>query len=172
MKKMKKTIFASIVLLSLFFTCSYAQDNPNFAQGQYDLNIGIGLGSNLGGGLPISASLDVGISDQISLGGYLGFVNVSQSIGFGFGEIKYNNFVFGARGAYHYHLIDNMDTYGGVMLGYNRTSASGGGLGVGVGGFIWSGFVGGRYIFSDAIAGFAELGYGISYLTVGVNYAW
>ena len=171
---MKKTIFSCLVFLFSIITYSNAQDNPYFAQGQYDLNIGIGLGSNLGGGLPISASLDVGINDQISIGGYLGFVSVKVPGFSTIGDFRYNYLIFGGRGAYHYQLIDNMDTYVGAMLGFNRASVGGGGgtLGAGIGGFTWSGFVGGRYVFSDAIAGFAELGYGISYLTVGVNYAW
>lgn len=159
---MKKLTFISILFLNLFITCSYAQDNPNFAQGQYDLNVGIGLGATLGvgGGLPISASLDFGINDQISIGGYFGFIN--------FPESNFSYSIFGGRAAYHYPLIDNMDTYGGFMIGFNRTTVVGGRGG----GLVPAGFIGGRYLFSDAFAGFAELGYGISYLTIGVNYAW
>ena len=39
-----------------------------------------------------------------------------------------------------------------------------------VGGFIWSGFIGGRYFFSDNFAGMLELGSDIAYMNLDVAF--
>jgi hypothetical protein len=86
--------------------------------------------------------------------------------------------VVGARGAYHYNGFENvpdLDVYGGVMLGYNIVKYSSNGndeylansYGSGIG---FSGFLGGRWFFSDNIGAYAELGYGVSTLNVGVTF--
>ena len=58
------------------------------------------------------------------------------------------------------------------MLGYNIVSAKVTGLGAAASssGLAYSGFVGGRYYFSEKLAAFAEIGYGISVLTFGVSF--
>ncbi|HMR18787.1 MAG TPA: hypothetical protein PKA53_05770, partial [Sphingobacterium sp.] len=67
------------------------------------------------------------------------------------------------------------DVYGGVMLGYNIVTYSvdgnDGGMGNNYGsGLGFSGFLGGRWLFSDNIGVFAELGYGVSTLNVGITF--
>ena len=60
------------------------------------------------------------------------------------------------------------------MLGYNVVSSSfgsgfGGQMGNAVGrGIAYYWFLGGRYYFTDNLAGLLELGYGIAYLNVGI----
>jgi hypothetical protein len=39
-----------------------------------------------------------------------------------------------------------------------------------VGGFAFGAFVGGRYMFSEKVGGFAELGYNISWLSLGATF--
>jgi hypothetical protein len=87
---------------------------------------------------------------------------------------KYTNIVIGGRGAFHYPVVDKLDTYAGIILGYNivisREFGSHGGYDYSPdrGSIAYSGFVGARYYFSDQFAGFAELGYGIAWLTIGL----
>lgn len=150
-----------------------------FAQhdaGDKNLNIGIGLGSTFadgdGGVPPLSASFEVGIKDEISVGGFAGF-STSEFDTFG-GTWTYTYILVGARGSYHYDFLGNpkIDTYGGLMLGYNIASAKwdgGGNPNASVGGLLLGGYVGGRYAIKDNLGAYAELGYGIAYLNIGVN---
>lgn len=180
MISMKKVIF--ILLVVAMATSVSAQP---FQKGTTAANVGIGLGTALGGlgkARPaISVSVDHGFWDiggpgVISLGGYIGNTGYKYTdLGY---TAKWNYIVIGARGAYHYNGftdLPNLDVYGGAMLGYNivKYTADGAGAdlsnnyGSGIG---LSGFVGGRWLFTENIGGYAELGYGVSVLAVGVTF--
>lgn len=177
---MKKAIF---ILLAICVTiAAHAQ---SFQNGTTVANVGIGLGTALGGlgtARPaISASLDKGIWDVggpgvISLGGYVGNVGYKYTnTGY---TAKWNYIVVGARGAYHYNgfaEVPKLDVYGGVMLGYNIVSYSVEGNDAGLNnnygsGLGFSGFLGGRWFFSESVGAYAELGYGVSVLNAGVTF--
>jgi hypothetical protein len=126
----------------------------------------------------------------LGLGAYLGF----QSASYRFDNNYYNNgfknddyyyrhswnyFMIAARGAYHADILNwqKGEIYGGLLLGlrlatykyedndpFNQYSYTGSSLNL-----AWSLFAGGRYYFTDKVGAFMELGYGISYLTVGVT---
>lgn len=168
---MKKTLLiASVVIFSIAIIVPDAQAQWE-GKGSKDLNIGVGLGSTLGGGLPIGASFDVGFNENIAIGGYAGYAGYSQD--FGFFKANYSYILLGARGTYHIELVENVDTYAGLMLGYNVASVSidGGGAGnvAAGGGFLWGGIIGARYMFSDKFGGMAELGNGIAWLQIGLT---
>ncbi|MBK6347236.1 MAG: hypothetical protein IPF68_15140 [Bacteroidales bacterium] len=88
--------------------------------------------------------------------------------------VKYTYIVIGARGTFHYPLVDKLDTYGGVMLGYTIVSNSTnlpstfGTYSYTANSFTPSFFVGGRYYFTDNFAAMAELSYGVALLNLGV----
>lgn len=80
---------------------------------------------------PVSVSYEQGIMDDvldvgsIGVGGYIGYTSASWEtnwLGGSYGW-KYTNFILGVRGSFHYPLVDNIDTYAGVLLGYNVVSA-------------------------------------------------
>ena len=94
-----------------------------------------------------------------------------------YAEWKYNYVLIGGRGAYHFKIVDKLDTYAGLMLGYivvnskittndpylsDLGAASASGIG-------WAAFAGARYHFNEQFGAFAELGYGVSVLTVGAT---
>lgn len=181
---MKKLIFVVVALAAS--TTLYAQQ---FQKGTNILGAGIGLGSSLGsftyGSQSPAISLqyergiwDIGGPGVISLGGYAGTKSFKYS-GEGFTE-KWGYTIIGIRSAYHYNGIksDKFDVYGGVMLSYdilnysykddNGNSINGRGNYGSAAGFTL--YVGGRYFFTPNIAAFAELGYGVSYLTLGVAF--
>lgn len=175
---MKRTIF--LIMGVLITTFSYAQQ---FQRGTTVVNAGIGLGTALGGlgkARPaISLSLDRGVwpvggPGVISLGGYLGNTGYKYSSG-GY-TAKWNYFIVGARGAYHYNgfsSVPKLDVYGGAMLGYNIVNYSSDGNDVDISnsygsGIGFSGFLGGRWFFTERIGAYAELGYGVSVLNAGV----
>ena len=197
MQAMKKLV---LILLLLPFLAVKAQ---SFAKKQIDLNIGLGLGNTfIASGTtstfpPVSASLDIGITDAISIGGIIGYAGATWRFtgsdycnnGNGNGgyytyvdEYKWRYYIFGIRGAYHFAEFiknDKIDLYLGAMLGENyarytwtttdvcpKTASS---YGQTSGGFIFAGYAGCRYRFTDKIGAFAELGYGLSILNLGLN---
>lgn len=190
-----KNLLAALVLLGCSMGSAFAQNadsstkasggQTNFKEGDKIVNIGFGLGSSLYTGShytsktpPLSASFELGIKDNLfdeksslGVGGYLGYTGAKwEESGYGF---KYKSIVLGVRGAVHYQIIEKIDTYSGLMLGYNIQSSSTfgndwGGSANGHGGFAYNWFIGGRYYFTDKIAGMVELGYGVAILNLGV----
>jgi hypothetical protein len=184
MKKIALVLF----IATLFATTTHAQF---FEKGTNVISAGVGLGGHFGSytygsqtpGLSLQYEKgvwEVGGPGVISLGGYAGVKSYkySGSSGAYHYDEKWNYTVIGLRSAYHYNGIANekFDLYGGLMLSYNilsyKFSDNGGtsaykagsyGSNVGL-----SAYVGGRYLFTDNIGAFAELGYGVSYLTLGV----
>ena len=86
--------------------------------------------------------------------------------------------MIGARGSYHFNELLNVDNpkvdiYGGAMLFYRGFSSKYTGSGTpydyNFGGIDFALHAGGRYMFSQAIGAYAELGYGISPLQLGVT---
>jgi len=179
-----RKLFLPIVAVALLFFSTNAQNT--FNKGDKVLNLGVGFGSSLYSGSyytnktpPVSASFEVGAKDELfddksslGIGGYLGYTSAKWDYsGYGW---KYTDLIIGVRGALHYQLIDDFDTYTGLMLGYDIVSSKAfGAMGSYAGsasasGLAFSWFLGGRYYFSNNIAGLLELGYGISYLNIGI----
>ena len=155
-------------------------------------NLGVGFGwYGYGYGttsLPaFSLSLEKGIMDlenigPLSIGGIVGFKHATYAWNSSY-DWSWNDIIIAARAAIHYDLfkVSKLDTYGGVALGVRSesesyytyalvypyevrkaTSSFTHGL--------FALYVGGRYYFSDKLAGFGELGYGLGYLTLGLSY--
>lgn len=186
---MKKIILFAFLIIS-YNSLINAQESM-FNSGDKAINFGIGLGSIYGSGIygsttipPVSISFEKGIKDEvlgkgvIGIGGYLGYTSYKweytiANMDYGW---KYSNIVVGVRGTFHYPLLDKFDTYLGAMLGYNIVNSTSFGTASGTynytpdsGSLVYSGFLGSRYFFSDKLSGFAELGYGIAYLTLGLS---
>ncbi len=161
--------------LLLVGTQSFAQ----YQKGDKLLNAGIGLSSYYGGGLPIGASFEVGITDEISVGAQLDF----YTWGYNFGGYKWRyTFVpVAVRGSYHVNELlnlnnDKLDLYGGLALGYYISSFKDNS---GYSGFYDNAYgnqvlfgihLGGRYYFKPNLGAFAEVGYGVSALKLGVAF--
>ena len=184
---MKKIIFI-LTICTLAVTQTSAQ--TTFVKGDNVVNLGVGFGGNLSRSygwtnegvtnLPLfSLSYERCIVDNlfdeksaIGVGGLIGYKQISfRNWG------KATDFVLGVRGTFHYALVDKLDTYGGLMLGYDiykwkwydnvpgwNNYSTGGST------FSFSFFLGARYYFSNALAAFAELGYGPSIINLGVAF--
>jgi hypothetical protein len=171
MKKMNLAL-AFVAALALMANSAHAQTQS--VKGMNTVNAGIGIGTfgfNGTGGLPVTIGYDHGITDQISVGAYLGMVRTKYAY-----DYKYKYTIFGVRGSYHFNElleIDNpkIDVYGGVAINYRNYTLkyeweghseklSGSTLGIGI-------HAGGRYFFSEKFGAYAELGYGISPLQLG-----
>lgn len=166
---MKKFALGVFALLS---SVSLAQAQDIFAKGDKVINAGIGLGSSFGSLSlpPLSVSFDYGVADKlvdgengsISVGGVLGLAGSSYA----------NIGLIGARGAFHYQFAPKLDTYAGLMLGYNYINWKSGynSSFASYNSFGYNVFIGARYFFTENIGAFAELGYGIAYTTIGASF--
>lgn len=122
---MKRILLISTLLI-IAVSLSFGQ--IDYSKGQQVVNLGIGLGGFAGaygsGGIAITGGYEYGVTENISLGGVIGYSSSSDD--YFDGSFKYTYILIGARGAYHYDLFHNpnIDTYGGILLGYNIVSSS------------------------------------------------
>lgn len=172
------TFFGAVLMLltlqllsnPVFASSPSADVESTFRQGDKVLNFGIGLGSTYrvyGWDRmrvpPVSLSAEFGAIDDfivedltLGVGAYFGFSSTTY----------YNNIFAAGRAAVHYPLIENFDTYAGLMIGI-RPSISTATYRSNHFYFLSSWFAGGRYYLNDSFAVFGELGWGVSYLTIG-----
>ena len=177
-----KTLRLILVLLSL---CIFGIQNASaqFKNGQLDVNFGLGLGAyNVTGTsnfVPINLNVQKGITDNISVGGFLAYSSSTYDYSFFYTyKLKYTDFVIGPRGEYHFNINnEKIDLYGDAILAYdigtvkytgpagydNYNHSTGSGLWFGIG-------AGARYHFNNNWGVYGELGYGLAVLNIGVNY--
>lgn len=173
-----------LLLLLLVAVFSLTQLNAQaFKKGDMVGNLGVGFGwYGYGFGatsLPaFSLSLEKGITDianvgPLSIGGIVGFKHASYLT-----DYAWNDIIIAARGAIHYDLFKNekVDTYGGVALGVRmQTYSHPAYVGYDSGkthytNGLFALYIGGRYYFTNKLAAFGELGYGLGYLTLGLSF--
>ena len=175
---LKKVFLAALALIG---SVSLANAQEVFQKGTTAINAGIGLGSYYSGITipPLSVSLDYGVADNlingnngsISVGGFAGYTATSHT--YGAYKSTFSYIALGGRGAFHYQFAPKLDTYAGMMISYDISSASSNNVDtswVATSGIHWSLFLGGRYFFTEKIGGFAELGYGFYNLNLGVTF--
>ncbi|HBL76922.1 MAG: hypothetical protein A2W90_00855 [Bacteroidetes bacterium GWF2_42_66] len=170
-----------IAAIAFFSVSSNAQEM--FEKGTQLFKLGVGLNGN---GTPVEVSYEKGVKDDflgvdglvLGLGGNLGYYGYKEDFaGYGMNySWKYTNIVIAARGLVHYPLINKLDTYGGLVLGYNVASTKYDGPNAGsvaspsAGGLVVGGLVGARYEFSENFGAYVEVGYSISYANIGIAY--
>jgi hypothetical protein len=191
MKKLMR-LFVFVIAMAIIASQSTVQAQA-FKKGDMAGNLGAafgwyGYGYGVSSFPAISLSLEKGILDienvgPLSVGGIVGFKHASYAWSSAY-DWSWNDIIIAARGAIHYDLFKNekIDTYGGIALGLRIQSSTY---------YTWVSpygtndykkgtssythaltalYVGGRYFFTDKLAGFAELGYGLGYLTIGLSY--
>ncbi len=130
---------------------------------------------------PVGVYYEKAITDKIGIGkiGIGGSINylrnsTSYDILSSNNSVSISQLAVALRGAYHFELENKkIDPYAGVGLVFSHFSykssysndkfSFGSPLGT-------QAFVGSRYFFTDNIAAFAELGYGLAYLNIGGTY--
>jgi len=186
---MKRMMILVIGLCMIAFAHTSAQQST-FEQNDNVVSLGVGLGGNLysgygyrGSGFSRIPTLTLTyerciignlFNEQSSLGigGLVGYTTAKYKSG-GWGWTS-TDIMIGARGAFHYAFVDNLDTYAGIMAGYNINTWKWNGseydrTHTGSSGLIYTVFAGARYYFADAIGVFAELGYGYTLANVGIT---
>lgn len=179
---MKRIVLIIIGVCSIF-TQLDAQKLP-FGVGDKVLNLGAGLGSTWYSGtyystniLPISASLEFGLANYVlekgavGAGPYIAYNTFKNE--YRDGGYNYTVILMGLRGNFHYPLIDNLDTYASLFLGYNLVRSEDFGTPAGPpesGGLKSAFYLGGRYYIGETFSLLAEVGYGITYLNLGIAF--
>jgi hypothetical protein len=177
---MKKLILVkTLMIFALCLGFSAGTFAQEFSKGDKVVNLGVGLGTYLGYTgysnkvTPISGSFEYGLFDNlfdehsaIGVGGYLAYTS--------WGSKSSNNwtvsdFILGARGTFHYQFVEKLDTYAGLMFGYDVVSYSNASAELAGSGVASSFFAGARYHFTRNLAVFGELGYGIAALELGIS---
>lgn len=192
--------FLQIVCFLIVAGAAQAQEKSSGVRAAFDKNsitggIGLGFGNvygynALGWGWEvkhrpgIAAIFDMGVADvgpgTIGAGGILAYQASVSKDGTG-DNIRWSNVIIAVRSTYHLNLLkdknNKFDPYAGVVLGlrFHRISGSAwGAYGMskpaGVTRTVAGLFAGARYKFTEQFSAFAELGYDVSYLRLGVNY--
>lgn len=187
---MRKTVIVISVLIFSLISVKASAQTSTFTKGDNVLGIGLGLGGNLDYGydyrrdinrIPfIFGSYELCIIDNlfdakssIGVGGQFGYCSARYRWSEDYGW-KNSILHFGAKGAFHYAPVKNLDTYAGVLIGlnihrykyrkgYQGSEIDGDWLGYGI-------FIGARYYFAPSVAVFAEVGHGISNFNMGIAF--
>lgn len=169
-----------VLTLALALGCVFgAQAQDVFMKGDHTLSPGVGFLPFDRSGYkvslpPISVAYEYGVVDfdkgSLGIGGYLGMARYRSDIS----DFHTHDFMIGVRGAYHYSFTPEFELTGGAMLGYERVSFKYDGVMADAkssDGDYWLGlYVGARYMFSPAIGAFAEVGYGITAVNIGITF--
>lgn len=173
-----------IAAIAIAVVGTTAMSHAQIDEGQSDINLGIGFVTfGMDGETsfpPLSLSYEYAINDNVSVGGIVAY---TASTWEPFGSFmpdaptaELSAFIVGARGSYHKELIDDVDTYLGVFLGYNSVSAAWTDddpntmlPALEVGGVTYGAYAGARYHFTDNLGAFLEVGYGISAVNIGLT---
>jgi hypothetical protein len=197
---MKSSISTILVLCALSILHPDTARAQAFNVGDNVIGVGLGIGGHYrayGSYSTVSPAWNLQFEHAattlgdgvLGVGGYLGYKTMgyrSRASWWGGPGYEYNYrwtyLIMGARAAWHYntwHGVEELDTYGGLMLSYNSISYRDDTrypLGVYPtysstrGGLLLTAFVGARYYFTPQLAAQMELGYGVSVISIGLAY--
>lgn len=195
---MKKLLLLAASLLAAASLSAQISVGEHIVSG----NVGIGnivYGSDYDSKFPpITASYEYGLLEDafqvsglsVGVGGQLSYTGAKDTFYYDnmkpFGY-KYSSIIVAAKAYFHYDImslmglpVDNLDTYATFALGYNiATGRQYGDWGliedntmVSAGGLVYGFQIGARYWFSQNMAANAEIGMGLSLLTLGLCYSF
>ena len=176
---MRLSLAALLVALALLSPASAARAESGYERDGTVISGSLGAGASGVQGtvdMPLRGfSADLGVTNKISAGGFFGVASSSYDHGVETLTLGYT--IIAVRDSYHLgdlFDIDKLDLYTGLSLGYNHVTlksrsgdaVTGAGFGNSV---VFGAHAGGRYFITPAIAGFAEVGYGLGNLTAGAS---
>jgi len=186
----KKVIYLHILAASLFIFPLQKLNAQAFEKGSQVAGLGLGFGwiyhagtfSNTTSFPSLLLQYDYGIMPVegigiASVGGVLGYKHIVSEADSSDFRQRWSNVIFAVRGALHVDLlqIDELDTYGGVLLGIRSEAIETNIQSVDNGNIIkpvFGIYAGVRYNLLPNIGLFAEAGLSISYLTLGASFAF
>ena len=174
---MKKVVLSLAIVAIVLSANAQKEAVKSFDKKTSFLHIGVGFGGGFYTGSiempPISVSFEKAVSEKVSVGGIIAYSSANENLGFSNDDAKYTYLLIGARGNYHFATSEKFDPYVGLTLGYNKVSAklssTFSNYKVKASALIFGGQIGANYYFSPKFGAFAELGYGIGILTIGIT---
>ena len=174
---MKKLLLAVIVLVSISQLTMAQRVLIN--KGDQYAGVKLALGSIGGASMGFIGNYEMGLQENIGVGGAVAYSGYSETSGGG--EWKYSNILILATGTYHMDLLKNekLDTWGALNIGYNVASASWTwktnpynlpNPSVSVGGFVVGLSANGRYMLAEKWYATASVGFGLGILNIGIDY--
>jgi len=162
-------VLTAIAVLGLLVSTGNAQ----YVKGCNLLGPRVGLGVN-GSGIALGAGYEYGVTNEISVGGLFDYYSWSE-----YAWAKGTYIIIGPQGNYHFGNLfkwdSKVDPFAGLVLAYESISwdlsnpyipgwtGSSGGL-------VLGGQIGIRYFVSPNLALYGQLGFGITYLNIGVDF--
>ena len=146
--------------------------SAQFGNGQKYLGVHVGM-SGVGSTAAFGASGEMAYNEKIGIGVW--FDMWSYDYEFSTFNSSTTYMAFAGTGAYHFPVksAPKWDPFVGLALGYYVVSYSDdvpGGVDAAASRIFLGGFGGARYFFKPNISGVARLGFGASYLTLGVDF--
>lgn len=171
----RRTLSVTAALLAALVLPAGA--NAQFTQGQRYVGVHVGL-SGVGSAAALGVNGEIAYHDRIGIGAWADTWSYGESFGTALGTVSWDVRYIALAGTGSYHIpiesSPKWDPFIGLALGYYVvTSESRGLTGVTYSGDASRVFIGGfggtRYAFNDNLSGVARLGFGASYLTLGVD---
>jgi len=191
---MKNILFATILLFSISARAQFFEQEMNYVNVGYGLGLGYGRilnayqtyeGYDFGGFGPVSLSYERGITDNIGIGAAIGYSTYGATWSQYLYDYKYRwtTLSIMVRGAYHFNVRnDQFDPYIGAGIGFLKYSykwesnepgfnedAYNVDFGTPLGYQI---FAGARYMFTDNLGAYLEVGYGLAVANAGLTLAF
>ena len=176
---MKKVLLSLAIVAFALSANAQKESGVSFDKSTSYLHIGIGFGGGFYTGSittpPVSASFEAAVTEKISVGGIIGYSSSKYNYGGFTDDVKYTYLLIGARGNYHFATSEKFDPFVGLTLGYNivnfkdQAPSSYGNYSAKASALLYGGQIGANYYFSPKFGAFAELGYGIGILTIGLT---
>ncbi len=187
-----KTFRLLFLALFLFAGSQIAHAQTAYTKGDKIASLGVSFGnygygfagSRSGGFIPITASLEFGVHESISVGPYIGYA--SWNYDYSFGDYSSNFLSVGAKGSWHYVPFINqelntsldeqkLDFYISLFLGIENRSFGYDDRNIdnqrsNVTRLVFAPVLGFRYMFTPKVGAFIELGRGtFGYSSLGVS---
>jgi len=184
--KLLSKITAFFILLSI---TQVADAQSVFNKGENTIQVGFGLGASFASGSlnipPLQVRYERAVTDRLSVGGILGYSSSTYKyddydVNYNTGamiskksSIDYSYLLVGLRGNYHFETEESkFDPYLGLTLGYNNVSVGESTYNIEVksSAAILGAQFGSNYYFSERLGAWAEVGYGLGYLNLGITF--
>lgn len=164
------------VLVVASMTLASAAD-AQFTEGGRYAGFHLGM-SGVGSTASVGVQGQIAINERISVGGWIDTWSYGQSYTFLGSSTEWNTryFAIAGTGSYHFPIANKpkLDPFVGLSLGYyvvNATTSASSGTFTGSGSRVFlGGQAGGRYFFRENMSALALVGFGASYLTLGMDF--
>jgi hypothetical protein len=166
---MRAGILGGLAVVAVFGLASTAEAQSPFAKGDNYIGPSVSL-STYGSSIAIGGNFEHAIKDHVGIGASAQY----YSYGCGIADCNFRVITLAGTVAYHFDVHnEKVDLFAGGAVGTNIVSCSASGIDCNDAfghSLVIGGFGGVRYYLKDNLALVARAGYGVGYLTAGVDF--